>query len=101
MIGTALRYLRVFNDYTTVQLSEKLGLAQSYISEIESGKKAPTLQTIEKYAEEFNINPSTVILFSEVLDKDNMLELNGKQRVAYIGMKYLKLLEKVGGLDND
>ena len=50
MIGETLRYLRVFNDYTMVELSEKLELSQSYISEIESGRKQPTLQVINKYA---------------------------------------------------
>lgn len=101
MIGDTLRYLRVFNDYTAVQLSDELGLSQSYISEIENGKKVPTLQVIEKYAEIFDIKPSTIFLFSEVLDKEDKSDMNRKQRVAYAGMKYLKLLERVGGLENE
>lgn len=101
MIGDTLRYLRVFNDYTAVQLSDELGLSQSYISEIENGKKVPTLQVIEKYAEFFNIKPSTIFLFSEALDKEKKSKMNRKQRVAYAGMKYLKLLEKVGGLEDE
>lgn len=101
MIGDTLRYLRVFNDYTAVQLSDELGLSQSYISEIENGKKVPNLQVIEKYAEVFDIKPSTIFLFSEVLDKEDKSDMNRKQRVAYAGMKYLKLLERVGRLENE
>ena len=101
MIGDTLRLLRVFNDYTAVQLANELDLSQSYISEIENGKKTPTLQVIEKYAEFFNIKPSTILLFSEALDKENKSEMSRKQRVAYAGMKYLKLLEKIGGLENE
>ena len=101
MIGDTLRLLRVFKDYTAVQLANELDLSQSYISEIENGKKVPTLQVIEKYAEFFSIKPSTIFLFSEALDKENKSEMNRKQRVAYAGMKYLKLLEKIGGLENE
>lgn len=102
MIGETLKYLRVFNDYTMVQLSEGLGLSQSYISEIETNRKQPTLQVIDKYADFFDIKPSTIMLFSESLDRDTNLRQKGmKQRMAYVGMKLLRILEKVGELENE
>ena len=102
MIGETLKYLRVFNDYTMVQLSEGLGLSQSYISEIETNRKQPTLQVIDKYADFFDIKPSTIMLFSESLDRDTNLKQKGtKQRMAYVGMKLLRILEKVGELENE
>ncbi len=102
MIGEALRYLRVFNDYTTLKLAKEIKLSQSYISEIENGKKQPTLQVIEKYAELFSIKPSTILLFSEALDEDKAHKKTGtKQRVAYAGMKLLKIIEKAGHLEDE
>ena len=34
MIGETLRLLRVFNNYTMTEMSQKVGLSQSYISEM-------------------------------------------------------------------
>lgn len=102
MIGQALKYLRVFNDYTMVELGDKLNLSQGYISEIERGKKQPTFQILEKYAALFNIKTSTILLFSEALDSDKEHSAIGaKQRVAYAGMKLLRILEKVGDFENE
>ena len=101
MIGETLRLLRIFNDYTMVQLAEKMGLSQSYISELENGKKQPTLQVLEKYADLFDLKPSTILLFSEALSKDSGKSLPRKQQVAYAGMKFLKLLERVGRLEDE
>lgn len=100
MIGETLRLLRVFNNYSSVDLSKKIGLSQSYISEIEHGKKKPNLQTIDKYSVLFDIKPSTILLFSEVLDKERLSEVHGsKQYVAYAGAKLLKIMEQIGQFD--
>lgn len=102
MIGETLKYLRVFNDYTMIKLARELDLSQSYISEIENGKKQPTLQVIDKYAKLFDIKPSTILLFSEALDKDKEHSPSStKQKVAYAGMKLLKIIEKAGTLENE
>jgi transcriptional regulator with XRE-family HTH domain len=69
MLQEALRLLRVYYDLKAVELAEKLGISQSYLSEIESGKKVPTLELIRKYAEVFNTTPSAILFFSEDLEK--------------------------------
>ena len=102
MMGETLKYLRVFNDYTMTQLAEKLDMSQSYISELENGKKQPTLQILDKYSECFNIKPSTILLLSESLDHDkNANTSNMQQRVAYIAMKFLKIIERAGALEDE
>ena len=101
MIGETLRLLRVFNDYTMTEMSQKVGLSQSYISELENGKKQPSLEIIEKYATVFDMKPSTVLLFSETLEIDQVDNQDKKQRVARAGMRLLKILEKVGKLDEE
>ena len=101
MIGETLRLLRVFNDYTMTEMSQKVGLSQSYISELENGKKQPSLEVIEKYATVFDMKPSTVLLFSEALEIDQVDNQDKKQRVARAGMRLLKILEKLGKLDEE
>ena len=68
MINEALRLIRVFHDLKQTQAAEKLGISQSYLSEIERGAKTPTLDTIEKYSEIFGIPASSILFFSENLD---------------------------------
>ncbi|MBQ5674065.1 MAG: helix-turn-helix transcriptional regulator [Lachnospiraceae bacterium] len=101
MIGETLRLLRVFNDYTMTEMSKKVGLSQSYISELENGKKQPSLEIIEKYATVFDMKPSTVLLFSETLEIDQVDNQDKKQRVARAGMRLLKILDKLGKLDEE
>jgi transcriptional regulator with XRE-family HTH domain len=84
MIGDALRVLRVFHDLAQKDFATKLGIAPSYLSEIESGKKEPTLQLLRKYAEEFRIPLSSILFFSEHLDDSpgaNRLRLSVSSKV--------------------
>ena len=97
-MGDALKYLRIFNGYKSAQLAEELGLSQSYISELENNKKQPSIEVLDKYAKFFNMKKSTLMLFSESLESDKV-KMKQKQRVAYIGMKLLQIMEKVGELD--
>jgi transcriptional regulator with XRE-family HTH domain len=49
-LGKILKHIRVFNDLTQLELSKKLNISRSYISEIESGKKIPTLEVLRDYS---------------------------------------------------
>ncbi len=99
-MGEALKLLRIFNGYKSTQLAEKLGLSQSYISELENNKKQPTLDVIDKYAKLFNMKKSTLMLFAESLESEAKNQ-DKKQRVANAGMMLLKILEKMGDLTNE
>lgn len=52
-MGEALRLLRIFNGYKSAELAKKLELSQSYVSELENGKKQPTMEVLDKYAKVF------------------------------------------------
>jgi len=95
-----LRLLRIFNGYKSAELAEMLGISQSYVSELENNKKQPSMEVLEKYAEVFGMKKSTIFLFAESLDSDND-NMNKKQRIAVAGMKLLKILEKVGDLEDE
>lgn len=70
------------------ELAEKLGISKSHLSEIESGKKAPTLALLDRYADVFGIPVSSILFFSENLDSDVKTE---KARV-FVSSKILALM---------
>lgn len=101
MIGEALRLLRIFNGYKSAELADKLEISQSYVSEIENNKKQPTMDILDKYAIVFDMKKSTLLLFAESLEEDHQMKKDKKQRVAWAGVKLLKILEKVGNLEDE
>ena len=101
MIGEALRLLRIFNGYKSVELAKKLEISQSYVSEIENNKKQPTMEILDKYANIFDMKKSTLLLFAESLEDDPQMRNDKRKKVALAGMKLLKILEKVGKLEDE
>ena len=99
-MGEALRLLRIFNGYKSAELADMLEISQSYVSELENNKKQPTIEVLDKYAKVFGMKKSTIFLFAESLETEKDKQ-DQKQRMAYAGMKLLKILEKVGGLENE
>ena len=68
MLNAALRLIRVFHDVSQKDLAARLQIAPSYLSEIEAGKKEPTLQLIRRYSEEFKIPMSSILFFAEHIE---------------------------------
>ena len=99
-MGEALRLLRIFNGYKSAELAKKLELSQSYVSELENGKKQPTMEVLDKYAKVFEMKKSTLMLFAESLEGEE-IKNDKKQRIARAVMKLLKILEKVGEFENE
>ena len=71
-MGEALRLLRIFNGYKSAELAKKLELSQSYVSELENGKKQPTMEVLDKYAKVFEMKKSTLMLFAESLEGEEI-----------------------------
>lgn len=65
MLHEALRLVRSYHDMTQSELSMKLGVSNSFLSEIESGKKQPTIDLLNKYSNFFEIPTSSLLFFSE------------------------------------
>ena len=64
-LAEALRLIRVFHDVSQTGLASKLGVSKSFLSEIESGKKRPSLELLSQYAVEFNVPVSSLLFFAE------------------------------------
>lgn len=65
MFGEALRLVRSFHDVNQSELADALSISRSYLSEIESGKKIPSLELLQRYADHFGMPLSSLVFFSE------------------------------------
>lgn len=88
MISDALRLIRVFHDLRQNELAEKLSIAPSHLSEIERGKKQPTLQLLEAYATQFKMPVSSIMFFSEQMDDSKSERLR-----SHVSKKVVALLD--------
>ena len=70
MLNEALRLIRVFHDISQRDLAARLGIGSPYLSEIEAGKKEPTLQLLRRYAAEFKMPLSSILFFSEHMEDE-------------------------------
>lgn len=70
MLAEALRLIRVFHNISQTKLAERLGISNSYLSEIESGKRGTnvSVELLDRYSKIFNIPVSSLLLFSEQID---------------------------------
>lgn len=90
MLNRALRLLRTYHQLTQVELAKRLGISNSYLSEIESGDKTPPLDLLDRYSDIFKMPASSILLFSESLTGEG--RRGGKLRVGAAD-KILRLLE--------
>lgn len=92
MLSEALRLIRVFHDLKQGELAKRIGISNSYLSEIENGQKKPSLDLLKKYETVFNIPVSSIIFFSE-----NLKETKPSKTHSYISSKiinFLKFIER-------
>jgi transcriptional regulator with XRE-family HTH domain len=70
MLNEALRLIRVYHDLKQKDAAKRLEISSSYLSEVENGHKAPTLELINRYSETFNIPVSAIMFFAEHVEGD-------------------------------
>lgn len=91
MLNEALRLIRAYHDLSQSQLCMELGVSNSYLSEIESGKKSPSLDLLNKYSVRFDVPVSSLMFFSESLDSQKVTD---RLRVG-VARKVVSLLQWV------
>jgi transcriptional regulator with XRE-family HTH domain len=90
MYHRALKLIRQYHRLSQVELAECLSLSKSFISELEKdGGKKPSIDVLERYAAHFKISLSSLLLFAERTEANNLSE---RSRV-YAADKVLKMLE--------
>lgn len=75
-IGHALKICRSAKKFSLEDLADAADFSRSYLSMIESGKREPTLSTIEKIAKALSI-PVPILLFLAA-EKDELEGLDGE-----------------------
>ena len=60
-LGNRVRSLRRERGWTQVEMAEMLGVDRSYLSEIETGKKDPSLRVLKTIADGFKITLSRLL----------------------------------------
>lgn len=90
-INRALRLLREFHRMKQGELAAKLEISPSYLSEIETGAKRPSIDLIEQYGKVFKMPPSSILFIAEA-------EAAGGTS-AKISNKALKMLEWMALVD--
>lgn len=90
MLNRALKMLRTYHQLSQVELAKRLGISNSYLSELEKGDKTPGLDLLEKYSEVFKMPVSSILLFSESID---MQRKPGTRLRVAAADKILRLLE--------
>ncbi len=96
MIARALKLVRQYHKLNQTELASRLSISTSYLSELESGKKEPSLDILQKYADCFNFPLSSLVVFSETLEGAHSVS---KAR-AFISKKMLKVLEWIADHDD-
>lgn len=93
MLNEALRLIRVFHDIKQYELANRLGVSRSFLSEIETGTKTPSLELLDKYAEEFGIPRSSILFFAEQLPGAKRGEA-ARRAIASKVLDILRFIEK-------
>lgn len=94
--GQALKLIRQYHNVKQSELASKISISNSYLSEVESGKKEVTIDLLKKYSEFFNLPMSSLMLFSENLEDNSIAE---KFRVGFAS-KIKQIMEWVVAKDD-
>ena len=89
-----LRYLRKREGLSQVELAKKTGISRSRINNYENGIREPDLETMETFADYFNVNMDT-LTGREFLKPNQFIELESinSEELAMI-KRYRKAIEK-------
>ena len=85
-----LRKLRMQKGLSIKELSEKIGLASCYLSQLETGKRPLNNKTLKAFCEFYKVKPN------ELLGYDNMIEINENDN--YFSENDLKILRAIKSL---
>lgn len=92
--GVRLKYLRMQDKLTQTELGNALEIAKSTISMYESGKREPDFETIEKFADYFNVDMATFFPSGEI-------EKTADPKVGGLSPLEARLMELIRRLTDD
>jgi len=96
-IGRTLKLVRSYHDLSQIDVANKLGISRSYLSELEAGRKTPSMDLLGQYSHEFSVPMSTLMLISEGFEENS---ITGRMKKAATD-KAIRLLEWVEARKNN
>ena len=66
LMGERIKHTRIKQKLTLEKLSEKVGISRNFLWEIESGRKAPAIQTLHSICKALNVSADYLLGFSTV-----------------------------------
>lgn len=88
IIGDNIKKYRLRKELTQEDLAEALGISHSFISQIEIGKKAPSLRVLYMIADYLEISPALLLLNQDESNYSEIILLLG----SFPKKKYAKFL---------
>lgn len=93
MIGEAIRIARSFNGLSQQAMARAMNVSNGYLSQIESGDREPSQETLRAAAKALRIPTSTLLFFSEQLSGEEGAD-EAQARAAF-GRKILAALAAI------
>jgi len=97
MLSEALKLIREFHDLNQADLAARLQVSRSFLSELEAGKKSPSLDILERYATTFKIPKSSLFLFAEALEQRPI----GSKPKAKVADKILRIMRWIAAKEEE
>ncbi len=69
-LGNVLKLLRIAKNMSAKELATKMKVSSTYVSEVESNNKNPSLEMLSRYSEALNVSKSTILYFDEEGEKN-------------------------------
>lgn len=90
-LNEVLRLIRVFHNISQREASKLLDIPQSHICSIETKKRKPTLETIQKYADAFKVPLSSILFFAENAENAKLGKI--KEKLSSKAISILQWIE--------
>jgi transcriptional regulator with XRE-family HTH domain len=95
-IGEKIRYYREQKGWDTVQLAEKSGLSQPYISFIENGKRKPSAKALDNLSEALEVDLHLLVEDPHYRPPGKRMVINTDKLVQQIRESDLKFKQQYG-----
>lgn len=93
-IGKVFKAQRKKMHITQVEMGDKIGISEKYVSRLENGYSGIKLQTLVKYVDALGITPNAVFR-DLVTNKDVKTQVRISQKISLLPKNKLKYLEKM------
>lgn len=92
LLGKRIQELRKARKYTQEELAEMIGIGTPNISNFETGKFSPAVETLEKLAKALNVEVYELYLFKPLKSSEEIIE--ELEAVIHSDEKILRMLYK-------